>query len=109
MINLEETAYLIHRTAKAKGFWDKEVDPDVVLAKLALVHSEVSEILEAYRKEKGPTATAFEFADTLIRLLDLWQALKDAGVLSQNEKLQSYVEEKMLLNKERPARHGNLI
>lgn len=109
MINLEETAYLIHRTAKAKGFWDKEVDPDVVLAKLALVHSEVSEILEDYRKQTGPKAIAFEFADVLIRLLDLWQALKDAGVLSQNETLQTYIEEKMIQNAQRPVKHGNLI
>lgn len=63
----------IHNTAKAKGWWD---EPGNDGEKLALMHSELSEGLEALRKDlqsdhipdfKGIEE---ELADTIIRILD---------------------------------------
>lgn len=44
---LNELAKKIHENAKAKGFYEKDIN---VAEKLCLVHSEVSEALEADRK-----------------------------------------------------------
>lgn len=96
----------IHATAVSKGFWDTAVTPDFVLAKLALVHSELSEILEAYRKEQGIDKVTEEFADVLIRLLDLWAGLHELGLVLDIDDAIAYKTE---LNKSRPHKHGNLI
>lgn len=47
MIN--QLAKQIHESARAKGFYDREIN---VAEKLCLIHSEVSEALEADRKKK---------------------------------------------------------
>ena len=46
----------IHSINVEKGFWNDPVMMDKYVAKLALVHSEVTEILEALRKSQGPEA-----------------------------------------------------
>jgi NTP pyrophosphatase (non-canonical NTP hydrolase) len=66
-------------------------------AKLALITSEVSEALEAYRKD-DPANFAEELADTLIRVLDLASGL---GI-----DLDSAVAAKLEQNKQRGYRHG---
>jgi NTP pyrophosphatase (non-canonical NTP hydrolase) len=66
-------------------------------AKLALITSEVSEALEAYRKD-DPANFAEELADTLIRVLDLASGL---GI-----DLDSAVAAKLEKNKQRGYRHG---
>ena len=50
---LDTLANLLHETAIEKGFWDGEYNHDKVGNKLALVHSEVTEVLEAIRKSHG--------------------------------------------------------
>ena len=50
---LDALAAMLHETAKEKGFWDGEYSHDKIGNKLALVHSEVTEVLEAIRKSKG--------------------------------------------------------
>lgn len=53
-IDLNETGYLIHRTSKDKGFYDVDaIDVNFVLSKIALLHSECTEVLEAVRKDQG--------------------------------------------------------
>jgi NTP pyrophosphatase (non-canonical NTP hydrolase) len=66
-------------------------------AKLALITSEVSEALEAYRKDDAANF-AEELADTLIRVLDLAIGL---GI-----DLDSAVGAKLAKNKQRGYRHG---
>lgn len=97
----------IHKISKSKGFWDGEVTYDKIGNKLALVHSEVTEVLEAIRKSKGSQEIVEEMADVLIRLLDIYQAMENAGQIEHS--LNDIYEMKMNKNRERPALHGNLF
>ena len=96
-----------YETAKLKGWWDDERD---VPHCLALIHSEVSEALEAYRKHEleswyekdrnyKPEGISFELADTIIRICDL------AGHLEID--LEKAIKEKIAYNKGRSYRHGS--
>lgn len=108
---LRDQAYL---NAAAKGFWDG-VDyptPECIAAKLALIHSEVSEALEDAREGKfftllkppdaggnrKPVGFPSELADIIIRVADL------AGKLGIN--LEREVLLKMVYNASRPFKHG---
>jgi NTP pyrophosphatase (non-canonical NTP hydrolase) len=104
----------IHQTAIDHEFYDAWPDPSdptypaAVLAKMALIHSEVSEILEAYRKQRGSEAIMTEFADTFIRMYDLIIALYYDGVLDSPH-IDDVIRAKMAVNDGRPAMHGNLL
>jgi NTP pyrophosphatase (non-canonical NTP hydrolase) len=101
---LMDLAREVHSTAIEKGFWPNGVTDDVVGMKLALIHSEVTEVLEAIRKEKGADEIELEFSDVLIRLLDLYAALKNVGwVVNALDDVVYYKKNK---NKTRPERHG---
>lgn len=105
---IDNQAEAAHAISKMNGFWDDEVDVHFLLSKLALLHSEVSEILEAIRKDKGEALILDEMADTYIRLIDLFQGAKDSGWLSPNSSLGFAIEQKMAYNANRPRKHGNL-
>lgn len=106
---IQQLAESIHHTAVQKGFYDDNFDHNFVLAKLALIASEVSEVLEAYRKEQGAAKIAEEFADIIIRTLDLYVALQDESVISKGLDIDTVLEMKTGINKERDRKHGNLI
>lgn len=103
---LNQLATDIHATAVEKGFWEDNIDIHFILSKLALVHSEVSEVLEATRKEKGPRAIAEELADIIIRVLDLYKGLESRGWV--DEDIDEVLESKMRYNTTRPRKHGVL-
>jgi NTP pyrophosphatase (non-canonical NTP hydrolase) len=102
---LSKLANDFHEVAVSKGFWDGEYNYDKVGNKLALIHSEVTEVLEAIRKDKGSEEIVTEMADIIIRLLDLYAAMKDHGDITHD--LDTIIEEKNKVNKERAKLHGN--
>lgn len=104
---LDALAAVLHESAIEKGFWDGETTVDKIGNKLALVHSEVTEVLEAIRKEKGGHAIVEEMADVLIRLLDLYAAMMNNGMIV--ESLDDVLEQKIDKNRSRPRLHGNLF
>ncbi len=127
-IGLDATAALVHETAREKGFWPEryylvdtkvlhsvveqggkgrilKVSEEAICTKLALIHSEVTEILEAVRKDKGKEAVLEEMADVHIRLLDLYAALRNTEQVDGS--LDEVVQSKMRKNSNRPRLHGN--
>ena len=111
-MQIKELLQEAHDTATEKGWWDL---PDRNVPELlALIHSEVSEALEAYRikgkdnlgdiwhsSAKKPEGFTVELADVLIRIADLCAEF--------NLDLEQALVEKMAYNKTRPYRHGNKI
>ena len=103
---LMQIEYLIeeaHKTAVDKGWWSK---PRSFGEIIALMHSELSEALEAYREnglgdnyvDSKPHGITEEFADVLIRIFDFCGKYQLP--------LGKILLEKMEYNKNRPYRHG---
>lgn len=105
-MNIDQLAYELHETAKEKGFWDYPRDFVFFAKQLAMVHSEVTEVLEALRKTKGEKAVVEELADIIIRVLDLYEGLRESEIVTSS--LQEILEEKANINKDRPKMHGVL-
>jgi NTP pyrophosphatase (non-canonical NTP hydrolase) len=72
-------------------------DPYKIPAVIALIHSEASEALEAFRKDDRPNFEE-ELADTVIRVLDLTAGL---GI-----DIDAVVAAKLAKNRTRGYRHG---
>lgn len=134
--SISEWQTTVYGTAKEKGWWPKpicgaradsqsdmepvDVDYDFVATKICLMHSELSEALEAVRigkfrmyTEEGPLVRTeggkivehykpegmvAELADVVIRAMDLCEAL---GI-----SLEDAILHKAMYNKTRPFRHG---
>ena len=104
---LDALSAVLHETAIEKGFWNGEYNHDKIGNKLALVHSEVTEVLEAIRKNQGSEKVVEEIADIIIRILDVYAAMRneEAVLHSLDEILHNKIEK----NKLRPTLHGNLF
>jgi NTP pyrophosphatase (non-canonical NTP hydrolase) len=94
-----------HAQARCSGWWDEPRNNGELVA---LIHSELSELLEAMRagdpyseKVPGYLAAEEEAADVIIRLLDLARA--------REWRLLPAVLAKMAYNATRPRRHGKLF
>ena len=116
MGELRKLQKAVHELAVEKGWYEgtpKADDPTWLGARLALVHSEVSEALECVRRGQmtrtyqswpeavGPTkpeGLPTELADVVIRVLDLCESL---GI-----DLELEIVCKHAFNRTRPARHG---
>lgn len=114
MSDLEQLSKDIFTNAVNKGFWDgaelmdsrgEEKFPFFAY-KLMMIDSEVTEVMEAIRKEKGGLEVVKELADIQIRLLDLYYGLKVFGEISSDLSLEKVLADKVEYNAERPQKHG---
>lgn len=105
---LNEAAQLFYENAKAHGFYDQE---PTFMERMALVHSEVSEAVEEYRKEGTvteiwysgtgkPEGVVVELADAVIRILDFCGR--------NGLDIEKAIEEKHAYNVSRPYKHGKI-
>jgi NTP pyrophosphatase (non-canonical NTP hydrolase) len=87
-----------HNCAVDNGWWD---EPREIGTQIALMHSELSEALEAAREGnfEGKDGVVEELADTIIRILDT------CGQYSWD--LEATLLRKMAYNRGREYRHGN--
>jgi NTP pyrophosphatase (non-canonical NTP hydrolase) len=94
----------LHNAAKQKGFWPKEIDDIFIAKQCMMIVSEVTEVMEAVRKNKGEEEITKEFADIIIRTLDLYAGMVDSGYTRLS--LDQSLREKVEFNKTRPEKHG---
>lgn len=114
-MTLNTLADEIYMNAVTHGFWDNNQTPEerakLIPEKVALMHSELSEVLEEYRNGHSPTETYHkdgkpegiptEIADVIIRALDF-----SAGY---GIDIDAIVRRKMLYNASRPFKHGGKL
>jgi NTP pyrophosphatase (non-canonical NTP hydrolase) len=94
IVTISGMAKDIHSNAISKGWWEtRRPVPEL----LCLIHSEVSEALEAYRKQDEKNL-AEELADIVIRAFDMAEGL---GIDIEKE-----ITTKHEYNKTREYRHG---
>ena len=103
-MRISEAQARAYETAKGKGWHDEERSFGDIAS---LIHTEVSEAVEAYRSEGleiwyrddgKPEGVPYELADVVVRVMD-WFG-------SQGLELEEFLQTKMRFNATRSRRHG---
>lgn len=97
LVGLNAKMQEVRELCDAKGFSSA---PERIWEMLTLIHSEVSEAADAYKKGKSFDEVGTELADAIIRILHLCSAL---GV-----DIERLYQEKMARNWERPYRYNTV-
>lgn len=101
---LNDMAKQVHSIAVDKGFWDEKINDIFIAKQCMMIVSEVTEVMEAVRKNKESHEIVEEIADILIRTLDLYQGMLDNKYVY--ESLDSAMVNKIAKNRGRAQKHG---
>ena len=96
------TALAVHQNAVDKGFWGFPRNDGELLC---LMHSEISEALEALRHGNPPSDHIPEFSAVEEELADVLLRIMDFGI-HRGHRVAQALEAKMAFNAGRPHLHG---